>query len=213
MKKRDFLTASAGAMAAAAYSPVMAQNDGVLRPGKNYRVLRPPQRTQVAAGKLEVIEFFWVGCPHCRAMEPVIDQWATRIPEDVELRKVHVNYRTPVHQQIFYTLVAMKEDHRLTVKVFDAIHDERKRLLSEDEAIAWAESQDLDSVLFKKTYRSFTVKTSMRKASQQVEAFGVDSVPAMAVAGRFYTSPSMAGSNGRAMQVVDALLDLVRKGA
>lgn len=207
---RQTLFLGASAAGAIAMPQAFAQPVSILQPGRNFRVLNPPQRTEVAPGKVEVIEFFWVGCPHCRRMEPVIEAWKKLAPDYVHLRKVHVNFRISSHQQLFYTLVAMDEDERLIEQVFDTIHDERNNLASEDSVVAWAEEKGLNSDQFQKTYRSFGVKTAMRKAERQINNYGVDSVPALAVGGRYYTAPSMAGSNANAMRIVDGLIQKIR---
>lgn len=104
----------------------------------------------------------------------------------------------------------MNENERLIEQVFDTIHDERNNLASEAAVLAWAKDKGLDGEQFQKTYRSFGVKTAMSKAERQINDYGVDSVPALAVGGRYYTAPSMAGSNANAMRVVDALIQKVR---
>ena len=207
---RTTLQFGTGLVCAGVMPTGFAQHANLLQPGRNFRVLNPPQRTEVAPGKIEVIEFFWVGCPHCRRMEPIIEAWKKLAPDDVQLRKVHVNFRVSSHQQLFYTLVAMNEDERLIEQVFDTIHDERNNLASEAAVVAWAKDKGLDGEQFQKTYRSFGVKTAMNKAERQINNYGVDSVPALAVGGRYYTAPSMAGSNANAMRVVDALIQKVR---
>ncbi len=212
MSKRNFLKSSAILGSAGLLTPGLVFAAGAPpQVGKDYRVIQPPQRTEVAEGKIEVIEFFWYACPHCYALEPVIHDWAAKLPADVELRRVHVAFRAPRHQQIFYTLLALKEDQRLGGKVFEAIHKDRKRMEDTAEIFAWAKDQGLDEALFKKTFDSFGIRTAMKRASQQVESFGVDGVPALAVGGKYLTAPSMAGSNGRALEVVDSLIDLERK--
>lgn len=213
MSKRSFLAGSAGILTLAALAPhtsVIAQ--GVQpEPGKNVRLIDPPIRTAVADGKIEVLEFFWYACPHCRSLEPVIDDWAKRLPADVEFRKIHVAFRGDAHQRLFYTLQALGEESRLGPKVFEAIHDQRKRLTSEGEIVDWAVSQGLDKTKFVDAWRSFGVNTQMRQAKQAIDAYNVEGVPALAVNGRYYTAPSMVGSNGGALQLVDTLIAMERK--
>ncbi len=213
MRKRHFIKSTAVLASASVLAPAWVSAATELRAGKEYRLLEPPQRPEVGSGKIEVVEFFWYACPHCFALEPVLEAWAEKLPADVELRRVHVSFRSPGHQQLYYTLVALKEERRLGNKVFEAIHNERKRMDSPKEIIAWAKSVGLDEETFTKTFESFGVRTQMKRASQQVESFGIDGVPALAVAGKYLTSPSMVGTNGRALEVVDALIALERKSA
>ncbi len=214
MKKREFLTSSAVITAATALpaSLALAQSPVPLREGKDYRLVQPPQRTEVAPGKIEVVEFFWVACPHCRAIEPVIEDWEKKLPGDVEFRKIHVSFRGTTHQQLYYTLVALGKDKEMLPKVFAEIHDKRNRLNKPDAVFDWAESAGLNRDEFVKTFKSFGVRTAMRRATQQMKSFGVDGVPALVVNGKYYTAPSMTGSNDSAMAVVNAMIEKERKG-
>lgn len=190
-------------------SSAIAQN--VLAPGKNYRKFAAPRRTHAHEGKIEVIEFFWIGCPHCRAIEPTIIEWHKKLPADVLFRKVHVNFRVPTHQRLYYTLESMKQaDDDTIIDVFTEIHDRRNRMRTDESVFAWVERRGLDRDYFARMYQSFGVQTRMRRASQQVKDYGVNSVPFLAVNGKYVTSPSMAGSNQAAMRVVDALIALER---
>ncbi|MGB7297896.1 MAG: thiol:disulfide interchange protein DsbA/DsbL [Burkholderiaceae bacterium] len=212
MSKRDFLATTIALAAAAAATPALSLAQTKLTEGKDYRMVTPPQRTSAPDGKIEVIEFFWIACPHCRSLEPVILDWQKKLPADVYFRKVHVNFRVPAHQQLYYTLVALKQDEKLIHKVFEEIHDKKSRMNKPDEIFAWAAEQGLDAKQFEQTYGSFGVRTAMRRASQEVKAYGVDGVPALAINGKYYTAPSMTGSNGSVMQAVDALIERERKG-
>lgn len=210
MSKRDFLISTAALSAAAALPVGIAH---AAEAGKDYRVVQPPQRTSVEAGKIEVLEFFWYACPHCYSLHPLIEAWAKKLPEDVVFRHVHVQFRSPSHQQIHYTLEAMGKDKILGVKVFEAIHGERKRMRDEDEIKEWAMANGLDGQEFMKIYSSFGVRTQMKRASQATAAFGVDGVPMIAVNGKYLTSPSMTGSNAAALSMADTLIEMERKAA
>ncbi len=210
MSKREFLLSSA-ALSAATVLPAGVAS--ALQPGKEYRLVEPPQRTAVEAGQIEVLEFFWYACPHCYSLHPFIETWAAKLPDDVVFRHVHVQFRSPSHQQIHYTLEAMGKDKALGVKVFEAIHRERKRMRDESEIQEWAKANGLDEQAFMKVYSSFGVRTQMKRASQATAAFGVDGVPMIAVNGKYLTSPSMTGSNEAALRVTDALIEMERKAA
>lgn len=214
MKKRKFLTSTAVIAAASALpaSFAVAQTPVPLREGKDYRLVQPPQRTDVADGKIEVVEYFWVACPHCRAIEPVIEDWEKKLPKDVEFRRVHVSFRGTAHQQLYYTLVALGKDREMLPKVFAEIQDKRNRLNKPGLIFDWAESVGFDREEFTKTFKSFGVRTAMQRATQQMKAAGVDGVPALVVNGKYYTAPSMTGSNGTAMEVVNAMIEKERKG-
>ena len=181
--------------------------------GKDFREVKPPQQTD-SDGKLEVLEFFWYGCPHCNAFEPSLHDWAKRLPGDVAFRKVHVGL-TPAwvaHQQLFYALDSLGKADQLNDKIFRAIHVERNPLNKPEIMADFVAQYGVDRKQFLDAFGSFTVRTRMRKAGQQAAAYGLDGVPALAVNGKWFTAPSMAGGNGEALQVLDFLLARERGG-
>jgi len=208
---RRFLKSLATGVAAVAASPLLAQQ----RPAgaAAYRPVNPPQSTD-APGKIEVLEFFWYGCPHCNALEPALKEWVKKLPPDVAFRKVHVGLGPSwvAHQQLFYTLEAMGRTAELNDKVFGALHVERVALDKPDRMADYLGKLGVDRKQFLDTYESFAVRTRMRKASQMAEAYQLDGVPAMGVNGKWFTSPSMAGGNAQVLAVLDQLIERERKG-
>ena len=207
---RRSMMLAAGAVLAAA---PLAGHAQAPREGKDYRLVKPVQATDVPAGKIEVLEFFWYGCPHCNSLEPALKQWVSKLPDDVAFRRVHVPFGERRHQQLFYTLESMGKAEELGDEVFRAIHVDRDRLDTVDKMAAMLSKHGVDEKLFRDTFDSFAVRTKMRRAAQVVDAYGVDGVPAMAVNGKYYTSPSMVGSAGGALRVLDQLIALERNAA
>lgn len=203
-RRRWMLTAAAAAAASALARPVAAQ--GTPREGRDYRLVKPQQPTEAPAGKIEAIEFFWYGCPHCNSLEPLLQDWIRKLPADVFFRRVHVPFGDRRHQQLHYTLEAMGKAEALGDKVFHAIHVDNDRLDTVDKMTAMLSRYGVDRKQFAETFDSFAVRTKMRRAAQVSEAYGVDGVPAMAVNGKYYTSPSMAGSNQASLRVMDWLI-------
>lgn len=201
---------------AALLSPLAAAGAAIaqgvaLQEGAAFRAVKPAQPVAVA-GKIEVLEFFWYGCPHCNALEPSLKDWVKRLPSDVVFQKVHVGLGPTwvPHQQLFYTLDAMGRSE-LDERVFKAIHVDGQTLSKPDQMAEFAARNGVDRKLFTDTLDSFAVRTKMRKAQQQAEAYRVDGVPAMSVNGKWYTAPSMAGGNVQVLRVLDHLIDLERK--
>lgn len=179
--------------------------------GRDFRVIKPPQPVDVPPGKIEVLEFFWYGCPHCYSLEPLLKEWTAKLPDDVVFHRVHVPFGDKPHQQLFYTLQAMGKADALGDVVFRAIHVDRDRMDTPDKMIAVLSKHGIDDKQFRDTYNSFAVRTAMRRAAQLVNAYGVDGVPAMAVDGKYYTAPSMVGSNAGVLKVLDQLISIERK--
>ena len=179
--------------------------------GLDYRVLPIAQPVDVK-GKVEVIEFFWYGCPHCYDFDPDLMAWVKRQQKDVALRRVPVAFRSDFlpHSQLFYTLQAMGKSN-LDIKVMDAIHKDNKRLLTESEIADWAASQGLDRNTFMATYRSFAVVSKARAANQLAEDYHIDGVPTVVMQGKYVTSPSIAGTKAKAILVMDYLVEKIRK--
>ena len=129
--------------------------------------------------------------------------------------------RTPVafrddfapQQRLFYALEAMGKLDELHRKVFYAIHVEKQGINKDETIVEWAGKQGLDKAKFAEVYKSFAVASKVRRATQLQDAFKVEGVPALGIAGRFYTDGSLAGSMERALAVAEYLIAEVRKGA
>jgi thiol:disulfide interchange protein DsbA len=176
--------------------------------GREYRAVNPAQPVETAPGRIEVLEFFAYWCPHCHSLEPELADWRKRQGADVVFRREHVSFRETRIQQLHYALVALGKAEELGPRVFNAIHSERARL---DSPQKMAEVLGLESKSFTEVYDSFSVRTRARRGTQISEAYGIDGVPSIAVAGKFLTAPSMAGSNAAALRVVDWLVARERK--
>ena len=213
VNRREFHSlglAAAGSLAVGVALPAGAQGNPV--EGTNYVRLAQPI-PMPATGKVEVVEFFWYGCPHCFALEPVVEQWLTKLPADVNFRRVPAAF-TPqyeFHQKVFYALEAMGQLGNVHRKLFNAIHQEHKRMNSEAEVTAFVSSLGVDGAKFGDTLKSFTVIGKARQARQLADAYGVDGVPTLGVQGRYRTSASMAGGAEQTFRVVDYLIGLARK--
>ncbi len=180
--------------------------------GFDYRILPVAQPVE-SKGKIEVIEFFWYGCPHCYDFEPELSAWVKRQPKDVTFRRVPVAFRDDFmpHSQLFYALEAMGKGEAMNEKVMYAMHKENKRLMTENEIADWVASQGIDRNTFLATYRSFAVVSKARAARQTADAYRIDGVPTIVMQGRYVTSPSIAGTKAKAITVMDYLEQKIRK--
>ncbi|MGY8905605.1 MAG: thiol:disulfide interchange protein DsbA/DsbL [Burkholderiales bacterium] len=213
MKRRDFSVATASALAASAFlSPALAQ---ARKPdeGTDYMALDKRAPVEAAAGKIEVVEFFWYSCPHCNAFESKLESWIKGVAKDVAVRRVPVAFRDSFvpEQRLFYCLEALGRIDDLHRKVFYAIHVEKLALNKEETITAWAEKQGLDKAKFAELYNSFGVSNKARRAAQLQDAYKVSGVPALGVAGRFYTDGQLAQNMDRALAVTDYLIAEHRK--
>jgi thiol:disulfide interchange protein DsbA len=218
MKRRDF---SLAALSAAAVTglPLTAQAQGpvaAFKPveGKDYLSLDKRVPIDVGAGKIELIEFFWYSCPHCNAFEPQFAAWKKAAPKDVVVQRVPVRFRDDFEpqQRAYYVFESLNLVDTLHGKLFHAIHSERQQLNSAQALAAWADKNGLPEKKFIETYNSFGVASKARRATQLQDAFKVQGVPALGIAGRFYTDGSLTQTMDRALQVAEYLIGEVRRG-
>lgn len=188
------------------------------KPGVNYDVITPAQPTTVAPGKVEVLEVFWLACPHCYALEPYIQQWLKTKPSYVEFVRVPVMWG-PVqhaHARLYYTLQALGRDD-LFEKAFTYIHNvdmqsnTESGLVADDkdqtfkEQQAWAVQNGINADAFAQAYNSFFVNTQLQQAEETMNDYQVQQVPFIAVDGRFGTGVEKAGGPNKLISLVNFL--------
>lgn len=215
MKRRDFSLACSAVVAGAGLFQTQAQAQG--KPpelGADYLPVDPRAPVDAPAGKIEVVEFFGYWCPHCNAFEPTFEAWRQRVAKDVVVRRVPVTFRddnAPL-QRLYFSLEAMGLVDKLHAKVFAAIHVEKKDLSRGDGIVDWIAKQGVDKTKFLEQYNSFSVVTKASRAVQLQNAYKIEGVPALGVAGRYWTDGAMAKSLPRSLEVVDFLVARVRSG-
>jgi thiol:disulfide interchange protein DsbA len=220
MKRRTFIhqhALGAAALAAAGgitLGSVPAAAQGSFVEGRDYRRLGNPAPVP-GHGKIDVVEFFWYGCPHCNALEPALDAWAAKLPADVAFRRMPVVFGAlhEAHARMFFALEAMGQLPTVHKRVFAALHVQRRRLDKPEDIIAFVAEQGVDKAKFTEAYNGFGAASKVRQSQQLAQAYALDGVPALGIAGRFLTAGSMAGSNERALQAADFLIAQSRKPA
>lgn len=216
MQRRDFSLQLAGAGLGLVLTG-QAQAQGAPKEGTHYVKLSTPAQVMLPSPdkKIEVVEFFWYGCSHCYAFEPTLEAWVKKLPADVSFRQVPVGFMAPhqVHQKMYYALEEMGQLAAMHRKVFNAIHQQSKRLSTEADIIAFATANGVDGAKLGEAMKSFSVSTKSNRAKQLADAYKIDGVPALGINGRFYTSATLAGSHERAVSVADFLIQLSRTKA
>lgn len=202
---------AAGALAALAPGLALAQFKKPVA-GTDYQILQTKAPVEAPADKIEVVEFFWYNCPHCNAFEPGLSDWVKKLPKDVAFRRIPVAFNDTFvpQQRLFFTLESMGLLEKMHAKVFAAIHVEKLNLSKGEAIVEWVGKNGVDQAKFLAQYNSFGVVTKAQKGSQLQKAYNVEGVPALGVAGKFYTDGSMAGSMERALLVVQSLIEDVR---
>lgn len=215
MKRREFSAATAAVLGTTAlgFPGLVLAQARAPQEGKDFRTLEKRATVEAPAGKIEVVEFFWYSCPHCNSFEPRLNAWLKKAPADVAFRRVPVAFRDDFvpQQRLYYALEAMGKLDELHGKVFQDIHVNRLPTAKEDQILAFVAKNGVDKAKFQEQYNSFAVSTKARRAKQLQDAYMVDGVPAMGVAGRYYVDGDLAGNMDRALQVVDYLIAEARK--
>jgi thiol:disulfide interchange protein DsbA len=221
MKRREFVVGSTAALALSGASPLVSAQ-GAFQEGKHFVRLSTAVPVSAPAGKIEVIEFFWYGCPHCNAFEPTLEAWIRKLPADVAFKRMHVGFRPNFEpQQRFYaTLEALGLVEQIHRKVFYAIHQQGQKLDKPEALIEFAVQNGADLAKFTEMYNSFGMQSKVRQSKLLSEAYKIDGVPALGIHGRYYTSPSLAGGDNtpelegqvRALALTDQLIARSRKG-
>jgi thiol:disulfide interchange protein DsbA len=174
-------------------------------------VVRLPKPLPVdAPGKIEVIEFFWYGCPHCNALESHVEAWDKQLPRDVAFRREHIVWPrrgdVEAHARLYLTLRAMGllgQHHRA---VFQAIHTDKTGLRNEKEIFDWAAKRGIDRAKFEATFKSFGVNAQFARAKDLTEKYLVDGVPSFAVNGKYFVSFGAIRSEKRVFEVLNKLI-------
>lgn len=155
--------------------------------GRDYTVLRSAQRTD-SPGKIEIIEYFSYGCPHCFDLHPLISQWSTKLANDVVFKRVAVSIGHRSWAELaraYYALEGTGDLARLDDALFDAVHKKRLPLADERSISAWVARQGVDAGKFSAAYRSFSVNTKVAQAEKSSLDDQVNALPTVVVAGKF----------------------------
>jgi thiol:disulfide interchange protein DsbA len=182
--------------------------------GTNYKVLSPAQPTDAPPGKVEVIEVFWYGCPHCYALDPYIESWLKNKAPYIQFVRVPVMWGEVhrAHARLFYTLQALGKLDELHTKVFDQIHQQRNPLFvpGDDKAtlqqqLSFAKANGISESDFLTAYNSFGVQTNLQKADDLTRRDRIDGVPTMVINGRYASDVGMAGNQDNLIQLTNDL--------
>ena len=202
--------ASSTASAATTTAPTMWQE------GTNYTRLVPAQPTSVPAGQVEVLEFFWYACPHCYAIDPLVESWRKTKPGFISFSRVPVMWSEGHRStaRLYYTLESLGKLEQLHGEVFKEIHVNGDPLIASD-ANDSAGAERIQAVFvkkfgisedaFKNAYHSFAVETALQRADQLVQRYRIEGVPTFVVNGKYVADVRSAGSPERLLSLVDDL--------
>ena len=194
---------------AAALSLGAAAQMAAPQEGNQYLRLQIPQPVDTGK-KIEVIEFFSYGCPHCGEFEPILQGWLKTVPPDVQFRRIPVMFQdrwVPL-AKIYYTLEALGEESRLSPEVFVALHAKGLPLWQDKTFFDWAASQGLDRKKVEDMYNSFGIGGKVNRARMVAQAYKIQSVPMVVVDGKFVSN--RVPSHAAMPPLIDALVAKAR---
>jgi thiol:disulfide interchange protein DsbA len=212
---------AAVAATVAAATPTAAAATNLTEPtlwqeGVNYTRIVPAQPTAVPAGQVEVLEFFWYACPHCYAIDPLVESWKKTKPAFISFSRVHITWNEGHRSlaRLYSTLEAMGKLDQLHSEVFKEIHVNGNPLVASDPNNV-AETERIQTQFvkkfgisedaFKKAYHSFAVETALQRADQLVQRYRIDGVPTFVINGKYVADVRTAGTPERLISLVDDL--------
>jgi thiol:disulfide interchange protein DsbA len=172
-----------------------------------YETLDTPQPTQ-NPDKVEVIEFFWYGCPHCYDFEPILESWVKKLPANVDFIRQPAAFSDlwAKHAKAFYVAQALGVLDQVHADLFDALQNKHQKLESEDQLAAFFTAHGVKEADFHEAYNSFLVDTKVRQAAVTPARYGVTGVPVLIVNGKYKVDGKSAGSHEKMIEVVNQLI-------
>ncbi|WP_322059020.1 thiol:disulfide interchange protein DsbA/DsbL [Paraburkholderia sp. J63] len=180
--------------------------------GKDYTVLKAVQPLDVPAGKIEVIEFMWYGCPHCNEFDPYLEDWIKKQGPDVVFKRVPVAFRDDFipHSKMYYALEALGLANKLTPAVFHEIHVNKDYLLTPEAQVKFLSTQGVDPKKYMDAYNSFSTQSDLQRDKAMIDAYKIDGVPTIAIQGKYETGPAATNSLPGTLQVMDFIVSQIR---
>jgi thiol:disulfide interchange protein DsbA len=180
--------------------------------GKHYDVITNQVARTASRDKIEVAEFFWYGCGHCYAFEPLLQEWKNNLPEDVEFRPIPAIWRDvmELHARAYYTAEALGVTDKVHMAMFQAMNVDRKSLASANEIAELFTANGVSRENFDKTFNSFGINSQISQAVAAAKSAGITGTPSMMVNGRYHLSTSKAGGQAEMLKVADFLIEKER---
>lgn len=201
-----------GLMTAAMMTLALAANAAEYKEGVHYKVLENPS-TPRDTSKIEVVEIFWYGCPHCYHLEPSVQAWKKSTQADVDFYQMPAQFsrKWKIHAELFYVTQALKVNEKAHGAIFESIHNKREWLLDTDDQKEFLAQFGVSEADFDKHHDSFGVRRQMKMADQRIRQYQISGVPAMIINGKYFTDVSSAGGQTQLFGVVNHLIEKERK--
>jgi thiol:disulfide interchange protein DsbA len=187
--------------------PIAASAADNFKENVHYELVLPPQPTTAPKGKVEVVEMFWYGCPHCNALEPYVNRWLKHKPAYIDFVRIPAVFQPSwaFHARAYYTAQILGVLDKTHSAMFEAIHQQRRRLNTEKELMDFFAEHGVKNEDFKRVFHSFAVEAKVRRARDLSQRYGIDGVPSFIVNGKYRTGAKLAGGQSNIFKVVDYL--------
>jgi thiol:disulfide interchange protein DsbA len=188
--------------------PTAAPTSAEFKEGTNYVKLVPAQPTSVAPGKVEVVEVFWYGCPHCFALDPSLEAWRIKgKPGYVEFVRVPAmwNDGTRLHARVFYTAELLGKLEELHTPIFREINVNSNPFNSVERIGKFFQDHGVGTDEFQKAWASFAVESKLQRADFLNRRYRIESVPTVIVNGKYKTDVGMAGGEPQLLKLIGEL--------
>jgi len=176
--------------------------------GIDYDALETPVATQ-SGDKIEILEFFWYGCPHCFHFEPALNKWKKDLPTNVTFTRLPspLNPSWMVHTKAYYTLQTMGEAEKHHDAIFQAMHVQKQKLNNKASIATFLASRGVNKDSFLANFDSFAVEMRARQALQLGQSYKVSGVPMLAINGKYTVSASKAGGYDGMIKITRHLIE------
>ena len=176
-------------------------------PAQGYQTLSPAQPTQDKS-KVEVIEFFWYGCPHCYALEPSLNAWLKTLPKNVTFIRQPAMFwaGAEVHAKAYFVAESLGVVDKVHADLFDAIQNKKQKMDSEEELAKFFVAHGVKEAAFRDAYKSFGIDTKVKQSKTLAPRYGISGVPTLVVNGKYVTSASLAGSAENVTKILNQLI-------
>lgn len=174
-----------------------------------------PAQPTATGNKIEVLEFFWYGCPHCYSLEPYLEKWQATKADDIQLRRVPaiLGKNWIPHARAYFTAQKLGIVDKIHRPLFDAIHKDKQQIVDEKSLTDFFVKMGVDKDEFSRIYESKEISEQIQEAFILGQQYQITGVPAIIVNGKYRTSASMAGGNANLIEIINQLTAKERKRA
>ena len=177
--------------------------------GEHFESILPTLATAPPLGQVEVLEFFWYGCPHCFEFEGHITKWIASKKDYVSFARVPAVFSEDwmIHAKAFYAAIETQMIKQSHFALFNALHEKQERIYTETEVIKFFVGMGAKENEFTSSFNSFATATRAQRAQALTKKTGISGVPSIVINGKYRSSARMAGGYGKLLELVDFLAD------